>query len=215
MRRPSSAALRAAPNPAAVGWRWRQRLAAGGAPPAPQTPGDDRVQRLEAVLFLAREPLTLGRLATLASLADAGEVKALVRRLQQAYDTAGSALEIQQVAGGYQLLTRAKLAPWLNRLTDREADPVLTPPALETLAVAAYLQPVVRAEVEAIRGVQCGELLRQLIDKDLLRIVGRSRELGRPLLYGTTRRFLQRFGLRDLSDLPAADRLRRQSPTSN
>ncbi len=202
----------------AAGWRWCQRLRRNAEPSSLADPGsaaDDPLGRLEAVLFLAREPLPLGRLSMLANLADAAEARALVRRLQQTLDATGSALEIQQVAGGYQLLTRPKLAPWLMRFACREAESQLTPSALETLAVAAYLQPVVRAEVEAIRGVQCGEMLRQLIDKDLLRIVGRSQELGRPLLYGTTRRFLQRFGLRDLSELPGAERLRRHGTHSN
>jgi segregation and condensation protein B len=91
----------------------------------------------------------------------------------------------------------------------------LTPPALETLAVVAYRQPVLRADVEAIRGVACGEILRQLMDRELLRIVGRSEELGRPLWYGTTRRFLEAFGLCSLEELPLADVLRRPANESD
>lgn len=190
-----------------LGWRWRVRRARR-APPTEKAP-DSPLGKLEAVLFLAREPLPLRRLAALANLADAGQARAVVRELQQVLDRSGSALEVLQVAGGWQLLTRAKLSPWLMRLGVAGADTPLAPSAMETLAVVAYRQPVVRAEVEAIRGVQCGELLRQLIAKDLLRIVGRSQELGRPLQYGTTREFLRRFGLRDLDDLPDAASFRR------
>jgi segregation and condensation protein B len=110
-------------------------------------------------------------------------------------------------------MSRPEFAPWLRSLVPREQEIRLSPPALETLAVVAYRQPILRAEVEAIRGVACGEILRQLMDRDLLRIVGRSEELGRPLWYGTTKRFLQVFGLRDLEQLPLAERLRRCPPT--
>jgi segregation and condensation protein B len=109
---------------------------------------------------------------------------------------------VEEIAGGFQLLTRARFAPWLRRLNSTVREVRLSAPALETLAVVAYRQPVLRAEIEAIRGVQCGEVLRQLIERDLVRIAGRSEELGRPLLYGTTRQFLQVFGLRHLEDLP-------------
>ena len=105
----------------------------------------------------------------------------------------------------YQLMTRAKFAPWLRRLQAAAAEVRLVAPAMETLAVVAYRQPVLRAEIEAIRGVQSGEVLRQLIERDLVRIAGRSNELGRPFLYGTTKQFLQVFGLRHLDELPRAD----------
>lgn len=107
-----------------------------------------------------------------------------------------------EVAGGFQLLSRAKFAPWLRRLQAVPGEVRLSVPALETLAVVAYRQPVLRADVEAVRGVQCGEILRQLMERGLVRIVGKSEELGRPFLYGTTRQFLQVFGLRDLDQLP-------------
>lgn len=173
-----------------------------------------RRRRLEAVLLLAREPLSLRRLAQLATLEDATEARTLLRELAGVYDRRGAAFGVEAVAGGYQLLTRAKLAPWLSAAQGAARDPTaarLSPPARETLAVIAYRQPVVRAEIEAIRGVHCGELLRQLMQRDLVRIVGRGEELGRPLLYGTTKRFLQCHGLGGLEDLPDADRLRREA----
>jgi len=165
--------------------------------------------RLEAVLFLAREPLSLRKLAQSANLADATEARKLVAELRRVYDERGSAFQLEQLAGGYQLRTRPKFAAWLRPLVPAEEQIRLTPPALETLAVVAYRQPVLRADVEAIRGVACGEILRQLMDRDLLRIVGRSEELGRPLWYGTTRRFLEAYGLSSLEELPLADALRR------
>ncbi len=119
---------------------------------------------------------------------------------------------MEEVAGGFQLMTRSKFAPWLRRLHSAPAEVRLSAPAMETLAVVAYRQPVLRAEIEAIRGVQSGEVLRQLIERDLVRIAGRSNELGRPFLYGTTKQFLQVFGLRHLDELPRADILRTGQP---
>jgi segregation and condensation protein B len=162
-------------------------------------------------LFLAREPLSLRKLAQLANLTDATEARSLVSSLRKLYDERGCAFQVAQLAGGYQLLSRHEFAPWLRTHSKVERQIRLSPPALETLAVVAYRQPVLRAEVEAIRGVACGEILRQLMDRDLLRIVGRSEELGRPLRYGTTKRFLEVFGLTNLDGLPWADLLRRSS----
>jgi segregation and condensation protein B len=160
------------------------------------------VARLEAILFLAREPLGSRKLAQLTGLADGTKARTLVRALNRRYDAEGSAFRVEEIAGGFQLLTRARYAPWLRRFISAAVEVRLSAPAMETLAVVAFRQPVLRAEIESIRGVQCGEVLRQLIERDLVRIVGRSEELGRPLLYGTTRQFLQVFGLRHLDDLP-------------
>jgi segregation and condensation protein B len=118
------------------------------------------------------------------------------------YDAQGCAFRIEEVAGGFQLMTRSKFAPWLRRLNAAWVEVRLSAPAMETLAVVAYRQPILRAEIEAIRGVQSGEVLRQLIERDLVRIVGRSEELGRPYLYGTSKRFLQIFGLKHIEELP-------------
>ena len=170
--------------------------------------GEDHLARLEAVLFLSREPLTSRKLSQYANLADGTQSRTLIRRLNERYDAAGRSFRVEQVAGGYQLLTRRKLAPWLRRLAHVPGETRLSAPALETLAVIAYRQPVPRADIEAIRGVNCGEILRQLMDRDLVRIGGRSEELGRPYLYATTKRFLQVFGLNNAEDLPDRDVLR-------
>lgn len=180
------------------------------------TPGAalDRRSRLEAVLFLAREPLSLRKLAQMANLADATEARTLLESVRNRYDDRNCAFQVAQVAGGYQLLSRREFSQWLRPRNSVDREIRLSPPALETLSVVAYRQPVLRAEVEAIRGVACGEILRHLMDLDLLRIVGRSDELGRPLRYGTTKRFLEVFGLCNLDQLPWAAELR-QAPAAD
>lgn len=188
----------------------------GGSPPEGESTAtighpfvrDARLARVEAVLFLAQEPINTRKISLLANLADGTEARTLIRRLNEFYDRAGSAFRAEEVAGGFQLLSRRKFAGWLRRLVRTHVETRLSAPALETLAVAAYRQPVTRAEIESIRGVACDEMLRQLMERDLLKIVGRSDELGRPFLYGTTRRFLQFFGLRHLDELPRAASLR-------
>lgn len=164
-----------------------------------------RRRRLEAVLLLAREALPLRRLAQLSNLTDGTEARTLIGELQTAYRNRRGALIITQVAGGYRLMTRPALAPWIERFASPQPEQLLTSPVAETLAIVAYRQPVVRAEIEAIRGAQSGELLRQLMQRGLLRIVGRSEELGRPILYGTSKQFLQEYGLKNLDELPPVD----------
>src|SRR5688572_11117244 len=189
-------------------WVWAERKAKVQRAAAQRL---GRRSRLEVVLFLSREPLTPRKLAQLANLTDGTEARTLLGSLRKRYDERGCAFQVVQVAGGYQLLSRPEFATWLRARSGQAPSIRLSPPALETLAVVAYRQPVLRAEVEAIRGVACGEILRQLMDRDLLRIVGRSEELGRPLWYGTTKRFLQEFGLCNLDQLPWARELRRPS----
>jgi segregation and condensation protein B len=167
----------------------------------------EMAKRLEAVLFLAKEPLSSRKLAQLSNLADGTQARTLIRWLNESYDAAGRAFRIEAVAGGYQLLTRRKFSSWLRRLAHVPGETRLSAPALETLAVIAYRQPVLKADIEAIRGVHCGEVLRQLMERDLVRISGRSTELGRPFLYGTTRRFLNLFGLHSVDELPRADEI--------
>jgi len=169
---------------------------------------DPRMARVEAVLLLGDEPLNTRKISQLANLADGTEARTLIRRLNERYDRTGTAFRVEEIAGGFQLLTRRKFAGWLRRLVRTHVEARLSAPALETLAVAAYRQPVTRAEIESIRGVACDEMLRQLLERELLKIVGRSDDLGRPFLYGTTKRFLRFFGLRHLDELPRAAELR-------
>jgi segregation and condensation protein B len=184
-------------------WRVEPDEAAGIDPHAREA----RLARLEAVLLVADEPLSARRLADVASLADAGQAKALVARVKELYEAGGSAYQIEELAGGYQLLTRPRYHPRLTRLKRTGHEARLTPASLETLAVIAYKQPIMRAEVESIRGVVCAELIRHLMERGLVRVAGRHNSLGRPQLYGTTRRFLQVFGLNTLKDLPEVESL--------
>jgi segregation and condensation protein B len=170
---------------------------------------EDRIRRLEAVLFLAREPLGSRKLSEYARLDDGTQARTLIRKLNDRYDRSQRPYRIQQVAEGFQLMTRPKFARWLRRLHERRSWALpLTPPALETLTVIAYRQPILKAEIEAVRGVGCSDILRQLMERDMVRISGRSNELGRPFLYATTKNFLRTFGLSGLDALPRADQLR-------
>lgn len=163
--------------------------------------------RLEAVLFLSRKPLSSRKISKLAELSDGTRARTLLKQLNQHYDRVGRAFHIKQVAGGYQLRTRPQFASWVRSQEHVPRPSRLTGPALETLTVVAYRQPIIKAEIEAIRGVACGEMLRQLLEKGLVKIAGRSPELGRPFLYATTNEFLARFGLNSLSSLPRAKKL--------
>lgn len=164
--------------------------------------------RLEAVLFLAKEPVSSRKLSQLAGLTDGTQARSLIRQLNRQLDQCGRAFTIQMVAGGFQIRTRPAFDTWLSRIGNAPQAIRLSAPAMETLAVVAYRQPVLKADIEAIRGVGCGELLRQLLDRGMVRIAGRSNELGNPYLYGTTKRFQEVFGLSSLDALPRAKKLR-------
>jgi segregation and condensation protein B len=136
-------------------------------------------------------------------------LKRAVQELNRQYEEGGRTFRIEQVAGGYQMLSLPEYGDILKRLHQKEADAKLSKAALETLAIIAYKQPILRADVEAIRGVACGETIRSLMEKHLVNIAGRAEEPGRPILYGTTKRFLQLFGLNNLKDLPQSAELPR------
>jgi segregation and condensation protein B len=157
---------------------------------------------VEAALLATDEPLNARRLAAVAGLKDGIEARRLIRKLQAFYEQDGSAFQIEELAGGYQLLTRPEYHPWLVRLRQGGHELRLSTPARETLTVVAYRQPIMRADIEAVRGVQCADVLRLLMEKGLVRIAGRHDSLGRPVLYGTTKKFLQIFGLKSIKDLP-------------
>jgi segregation and condensation protein B len=163
------------------------------------------MQITEGVIFIAREPITTTKLVQYAGLHNGKEARRLIEQLNKQYDKTNSAFRIEQVAGGYQLMSRPVFSGWLKRLEHTIAPQRFSAPSIETLAVIAYRQPVMRAEIEAIRGVGCGEVIRQLLERDLVRIAGRSEELGRPYLYATTRTFLALFGLGSIDDLPAME----------
>jgi segregation and condensation protein B len=160
---------------------------------------------LEALLFATHHPLTAGRLAEMLDVSSTKPLRRAIKELNRQYEQSGRAFRVEQVAGGYQLLTLPEYGDYLNKLLKKEADAKLTKAALETLAIIAYKQPILRADLEAIRGVACGETIRSLMEKHLVKIDGRAELPGRPILYGTTRRFLELFGLNSLKDLPQSD----------
>lgn len=164
-------------------------------------------QLCEAALFAAARPLTAEELATLDPEAALADVRAALEELREHYDFDQHGVELVELAGGYQVLTRPVHAAAIERAQLSVRGSRLTAAALETLAVIAYRQPVGRAEIEEIRGVSAGGVLRSLQERGLIEVVGRSEALGRPLLYGTAPLFLELLGLRDLSDLPKAEEL--------
>jgi segregation and condensation protein B len=164
-------------------------------------------QLIEAALFAAARPLTVEELAILDPDAELADVRAALGQLREIYDFNQHAIELVELAGGYQLLTRAAFAAAVERAQFAIRAPRLTAAALETLAVIAYRQPVGRLEIEEIRGVSAGGVLRSLQERGLIEVVGRGEALGRPLLYGTAPMFLEVLGLGDLGDLPRTEEL--------
>jgi segregation and condensation protein B len=160
---------------------------------------------VEALLFASDTPLEADRIREVLDLADAGEARALVEALRDRCDAAERALTVVEVAGGFRMVTRPEIAPWLLRLAKTRTRARLSRPALETLAIVAYRQPVSRPEVDAIRGVNSEGVLDNLLERRLIRIAGRKEAPGRPFLYETTREFLVAFGLRDVGDLPKVE----------
>lgn len=170
-----------------------------------------KLARLEAALFVANEALSPRKLAQVALLADPTEARTLVRQLNDLYDRFESSFRVEQVASGFQLLTRPEFCHWLGKLHHRQSELKLSQSALETLTIIAYRQPIIRADIEAIRGVNCTEILKQLLDRGYVRIAGADDSLGRPHLYETTRKFLEIFGLKSLSELPVIDRSKKEA----
>lgn len=162
---------------------------------------------IEAILFATDEPLTDSRLASIVETS-AKQVRESIDRLNAKYEANNNAFHIEHIAGGYQLLTLNIYNSWLKKMLRARSDTKLSPAALETLAIIAYKQPVIRADIEAVRGVAAGEVIRSLMYKGLVKIVGRAEILGRPMLYGTTKKFLEVFGLNSLKDLPKAEELK-------
>ena len=162
---------------------------------------------VEAVLFASDEPLTAAEIARADESLDEDRVEAALAALAATYDDSGRAFELREVAGGFQVLTRPEFAPYLERF-DTVAKPTrLSGPALEALAIVAYRQPISRIEVEYVRGVNSSGVLRTLLDRELIHVAGRGEGVGRPVLYGTTRRFMEHFGFASIDDLPRPEEL--------
>lgn len=172
--------------------------------------------RVEAVLLSMSRPLSESKLVDMLGLGSVNAkdkmpvtmVKQAIDHLNSEYAQSGRSFRIERLAGGWQLLTLSKFGPLLTRVHGAKLQGRLTPAALDTLAIIAYRQPTLRSELEAVRGVACGDVLRGLMERRLVRITGRAEELGRPMLYGTTSEFLRVFGISRIEDLPQARELR-------
>ena len=157
---------------------------------------------LETLLFVSHEPVTLDRLAAVLGGMSKSDVRQALEQMKSDYERNERGIQISEVAGGFQLATRPEYAPWIKALGKTKPAAKLSRSGLESLAIIAYKQPIVRAEIQAIRGVETSGVLRTLLERKLVRIVGRKEVPGRPIMYGTTKFFLQHFGLRDLAELP-------------
>ncbi len=171
----------------------------------------DPIAILEALLFSSETPVPLHRIEEVFEGRSTADVIELLNALRERCRQGDRGLDLIEVAGGYRLVTKPEAAPWIQRL--QGAKPArLSKAALETLAIIAYKQPVTRSEVEAIRGVMIDGVLKTLVERDLIRILGRKPEVGRPILYGTSRSFLEYFGFRDLSELPTLKEIETLAP---
>jgi len=157
---------------------------------------------LEAILFVSPEPVPVARLMSILGTVSKAEVVQTLAILSHDLDQGGRGIQLVQVAGGYRLVTKQEYGPWLKRMDKAKATQKLSRSAMESLAIIAYKQPLVRSEIEEIRGVETSGVLRTLCERKLVRIVGRKDVPGRPIMYGTTKFFLEHFGLHDLSQLP-------------
>lgn len=164
---------------------------------------------VEALLFISGEPVTIADLRNNTELAET-EIKQLLEEMILEYRKENRGLLIMEIAGGYQMVTNPQYASWIKKFKNTAASSRLSAPALETLAIIAYNQPIIKAEIEQIRGVGSDGVIKTLLDKRLIKIMGRKEVPGKPLLYGTTREFLQYFGLKDLTDLPTLKELTRE-----
>jgi segregation and condensation protein B len=160
---------------------------------------------VEALLFASDTPVEAERIQEVLDLESAAAARELVESLRGRLDAEGRGLQVMEVGGGYRLVTRPEVAPWLVKLARSRTRSRLSRPSLETLAIIGYRQPVSRPEVDAIRGVNSEAVLDNLLERRMIRITGRKESPGRPFLYETTREFLVAFGLRDLGDLPKVE----------
>ncbi len=178
--------------------------------PATESAQPDEIvprQVVEAVLFSADTPMPPAKIAAVLGVGDARDVRLYVTELNEQYEAGGRTFRIEQIAGGFLMMTLPAFNTWLAKLHKTRQESKLTPAAMETLAIIAYKQPATRAEIESVRGVAVGDIVNRLREMNLVKIVGRAEDLGRPMLYGTTKRFLEVFGLPGLDALPQVESL--------
>ena len=157
---------------------------------------------IEALLFISGSPLSVDRLKGIFEDATKQQIQAGLTALREEYESRDTCLQLAEVAGGYQMVTQPEYSGWIRKFKSVKVSTKLSRPALETMAIIAYRQPITRMEVEAIRGVNIGGIIRNLMERRLVKIVGKKDVPGKPMMYGTTTEFLQYFGLKDLSSLP-------------
>lgn len=168
---------------------------------------------IESLIFVSETPLSLERIKEVLRDLNRRDLRRLLCELLEEYERSQRGFTLVEVAGGFQFRTRPEHAEWIKKL--KKTKPLaLTQPALETLAIVAYRQPIVRADVERIRGVDSGGVLRTLLERKLVKILGKKDVPGRPIVYGTSKRFLEIFGLKDLSSLPTLKDIERLAPPS-
>lgn len=157
---------------------------------------------IEALLFVSEKPLTIDKIRNVLDDIDPGQIRALIDELKNEYEKSERGLRIFEVAGGFQIITAPGFAPFLKKFFKERHTDKLSKPALETLAIIAYKQPLTRMEIELLRNVNVDGVMKSLLEKSLIRIAGRKKAPGRPIVYGTTRQFLEYFGLKSLEELP-------------
>ncbi|MDD5424235.1 MAG: SMC-Scp complex subunit ScpB [Candidatus Omnitrophica bacterium] len=157
---------------------------------------------IEALLFTSEKPITIEQMKEVLEEVDAKDIKTALADLQTEYETLGRSFKVYELAGGYQMVTMPEFADYLKKFYRVKSKDKLTKPALETLAIVAYRQPITKADIEDIRGVNVDGVIKTLADRQLIKITGRKDAPGRPILYGTTKEFLDRFGLSSLNELP-------------
>jgi len=157
---------------------------------------------VEALLFVSEKPLTIEQIKSALDNLDAAVLRSTINELKIEYEQSNRGMRITEVAGGYQMVTAANFAPFLKKLYKERLSEKLSKPALETLAIIAYKQPLTKSEIESLRNVNIDGVVKSLLDKNLIRICGRKKAPGRPFVFGTTKQFLEHFGLKSLDDLP-------------
>ena len=157
---------------------------------------------IEALIFVSGEPITLNRIRDVIEGVDKKTLERLASELKDEFNKEYRGLQLVEIANGYQLTTRSEYANWIKKLNKIKVSTKLSKPAMETLAIIAYKQPIIKPEVEKIRGVDSGGVIKTLLERKLIKIIGRMDIVGKPMMYGTTSEFLQYFGLKDLTDLP-------------
>lgn len=192
----------AASEPAKEAPAAREEDADSSAPSGDLLETDDLKKIIETLLFITDRPVKPGRIADVVEMADARRVREIIRELQEEYASQGRAVQIVELGGGFQMSTKPEYGRWVRRLYNEKMTTKLSNAALETLAIVAYKQPITRAEMEAIRGVDVAGPLERLLERALVRVVGKKDTVGRPMVYGTTDEFLRMFGLNKISELP-------------